>query len=372
MDELFPITGRCVYLNHAAISPWPRPVADAMHAFVIDNAEHGPLHYARWMEVERRLRKRLAILLNAESAEDIALVKNTTEGLNLIAAGLKWRPGDAVLFPAGEFPSNALPWRALEERGVETREVRCEADDPEAALLGALDGRVKLMSVSSVRYDSGIRLDLDRLGTACRGTGALLCVDAIQEIGALPFDVRALPVDFVVAGGHKWLLGAEGLAVFWSRAEARERLRQVEYGWRMFPDIFKFSRDDWTPPASARRFEPGTLNTAGIHALDAAAGMLLEFGMDMVGKAVLERGEFLIRELAALSGTSILTPAAADRRAGIVSFLPGTGNPGRILDGLKAAGIHAAQRGSALRLSPHFYTPMAQLEHTLEVIRALS
>lgn len=372
MDVRFPILERCIYLNHAAISPWPQAVVDAMGAFVEDNARHGPLRYARWLKIEQRLRGRLAELLNADSPDDIALVKNTSEGLNLIAQGLDWKPGDAVLFPAGEFPSNALPWRALSEQGVEIREVELDADDPSGALISRLDSRARLVAVSSVRYDSGLRLDLTRLGAACHDAGALLCVDAIQEIGALPFDVRVLPVDFVVAGGHKWLLGSEGLAVFWSHPASRERLRPVQFGWRMFPDMFELEREDWSPPRTARRFEPGTLNNAGIQALDAAIGLLLETGMDAVGNAVLDRSRFLIRELSAIPGSRVLTPATTARHAGIVSFQLEAEESRRLVNRLQAAGIYTALRGKAVRLSPHFYTPMEQLERTLDVIHGES
>jgi selenocysteine lyase/cysteine desulfurase len=219
-----------------------------------------------------------------------------------------------------------------------------------------------------VRYDSGLRLDLDRIGRACRAVEALLAVDAIQHLGAMPLSVAELPVDFVIAGSHKWMLAPEGLALFWSRPDARARLRPVQTGWRMWPDMFDFDRKDWSMPADARRFEPGTLNTAGIHGLEAALQLLLTIPAEQRARALEERVSHLIGGLASLPDVHVQTPEACHRRAGIVTFrVPGRA-PESILDALRSAEIFAAKRGAGIRLSPHFYTPLSQLDRTLEVL----
>ncbi|NKI34546.1 aminotransferase class V-fold PLP-dependent enzyme [Wenzhouxiangella sp. XN79A] len=366
--SVFPVIDRHIWLNHAAISPWPAPVADAMRAFVDDNACYGPLHYNDWLEVEAGLRRRARDLLDAECESDIALVKNTSDGLGLIAAGLDWQPGDRLLLLAGEFPSNRLPWYQLTPKEVEVVELPFDPADPEAALIEALDARTRLVAISAVRYDSGIRIDLARLGRACRRHGALLAVDAIQQLGALPLSVRELSVDFVVGGSHKWLLAPEGLALFWSRPEARERLRPVQSGWRMWPDMFDFDRADWSPPADARRFEPGTLNMAGIHGLAAALGVLLETPADERAAALEARVEHLVDGLSGLPDLVLDTPRAARRRAGIVTFSSPRRAPDRLLGDLRRAEVFAARRGPGVRLSPHFYTPIEQLDRALDVV----
>lgn len=370
LDRSFPIVGHCIYLNHAAIAPWPRAVIDAARAFVDDNAARGPLNYADWLAVEERLRARLARLVGAASADDISLLKNTSEGLGLVAAGIDWQAGDAVVFPAGEFLSNALPWRALAERGVEVREVPFDPAMPEDALIDAMDQRTRLVAFSSVRYDSGVRLDTARLARAAHDHGALVCVDAIQELGAAVVDVAATGADILVAGSHKWLLCPEGLAVMWTRPEVRRQLRPVHRGWRMWEDMFSFGEPTGDLPSGGRRFEPGTLNSFAIHALDAAAGLFLDTGMETVARAVAERGELLCRGLARMDQAELVTPADAPRRAGIVSFRPLDEPADALCRRLADTGIHAAVRGAAVRLSPHFYTPMEQLERTLEVIGA--
>lgn len=363
----FPILDRCCYLNHATISPWPAVVADAVAVFVEDNRRNGPLNYADWLDVEARARQRMARLLGAREA-DLAFTGNTSQGLNLIAMGLDWAPGDEVVFPAGEFPSNVLPWRELTTQGVRPVEVPLDAEAPEAALVEALTPRTRLMSVSSVQYATGLRLNLETLGLACRERGVLLCVDAIQQLGCLDLDTARLPVDFVVSGTHKWLLAGEGLGIFWSRPEAREQLRRGPAGWRAYPDPFVFERTDWTLPAEARRFEPGTLNTLGLHALDAALGLLLDKGMATVEGRIHDSVEFLRQSLEGMSGMGPISPKTAATRSGIVNFSPASGEVAGLFEALQIAGVSVACRGQGIRLSPHFYTPRDQLVFALEVI----
>ena len=212
----FPLRDDVHYLNHAAVSPWPRRTADAVCRFARENAEQGSLEYATWLRVESDLREQLRRLLNASSADDIALLKNTSEALSVVAHGVDWRDGDNVVISDQEFPSNRIVWESLAGHGVRVREVDLAAGpDPEQALIGACDQRTRLLAISSVQYGTGLRTDLERLGQRCREREILFCVDAIQSLGTLPMDVKRNHADFVMADGHKWMLGPEGLAVFY-------------------------------------------------------------------------------------------------------------------------------------------------------------
>lgn len=249
-DE-FDQTNGLRYLNHAAVAPWPRRAADAVSAFARENVAHGASDYPEWLKIEHRLRERLARLLNARAGSDLALVKNTSEALSFVAFGLDWREGDQVVIGNEEFPSNRVVWEALRPRGVEVVEVGLAGDDPEGALLAACGPRTRLLSISAVQYASGLRLDLERIGTGCRRRGVLFCIDAIQQLGALPFDVQAYDCAFAMADGHKWMLGPEGLGVFYCHPEQRERLALHEYGWHMLEHALDYERRDWRPARSA-------------------------------------------------------------------------------------------------------------------------
>lgn len=368
--ELFPVIDRHTWLNHAAISPWPAAVGAAMLGFVEENIAQGPLGYSKWLDTEQSLRKHAAALLGA-AQDDLALVKNTSEGLSLIAAGLDWQPGDALVCCGGDFPSNLLPWHQLVPDFVDIREVPFDDRDPETGLLEAMSDEVRLLAVSSVRYDTGVRMDLERLGRAAHHVGALLAVDAIQHLGALPLDVAKTPVDFVVGGSHKWLLAPEGLALFWSRPSARRQLRTLQTGWRMWPDMFNFARRDWTRPDNARRFEPGTLNMAGIHGLQASLAVLQDIDQQTRADQLLDRTGWLIDGLEKIPGVEIITPEKRSRRAGIVCFVPGSREPDKVLRQLAAQSVFAARRGKSVRLSPNFYTPEHQIAQAIDAIASI-
>ncbi|WP_439861663.1 aminotransferase class V-fold PLP-dependent enzyme [Pseudomonas sp. MBLB4136] len=370
--EEFPQIAELRYLNHAAVAPWPQRAVAAVQRFAEQNAQIGARDYPAWLKIEGTLRERLARLLNAPSTDDIALVKNTSEALSFVAFGLEWRSGDQVVISSEEFPSNRVVWEALKPQGVEVIQVGLHEGDPETALLAACGPRTRLLSVSAVQYASGLRLDLERLGHGCRQRGVLFCIDAIQQLGALPFDVRRYQCDFAMADGHKWLLGPEGLGAFYCRSELREQLKLHEYGWHMLEHPGDYQRQDWQVATSARRFECGSPNLLGATALEASLSLLEEVGMDEVGKALQERVQWLLDGLEAQPGVSLHSPRNPARRAGIVTFsLAGWDNQA-LLEHLRGEQVICAQRGGGIRLSPHFYSEARIIEETLQLLHRLA
>jgi len=370
-DE-FPQEPGLRYLNHAAVAPWPRRTSRAVSAFAEQNLRIGARDYPQWLQLEQRLRTRLTRLLNAPSSADVALVKNTSEALSFVAFGLDWRAGDQVVISDQEFPSNRVVWEALRPRGVEVIEVSLAGRDPEDALLNACTPRTRLLAISAVQYASGLRLDLPRLGAGCRQRGVLLCVDAIQQLGAQPFDVQASQCAFAMADGHKWLLGPEGLGVFYCRRDLREQLQLHEYGWHMLEDVGNYERRDWQPANSARRFECGSPNMLGAVALEASLSLLEEVGMPQVAGLIEERIARLHAGIASLPGARLLSPAEPQRRAGILTFRLAGRDDAELFEALKREQVVCAQRGGGIRLSPHFYASERVLEETLELLRQLA
>ncbi|QXI39934.1 aminotransferase class V-fold PLP-dependent enzyme [Pseudomonas xantholysinigenes] len=370
-DEFEQAPGLC-YLNHAAIAPWPRRASDAVARFARTNQRLGASEYPAWLATERRLRERLARLVNAPSSGDIALVGNTSQALSLVAFGLDWQPGDQVIISDEEFPSNRVVWQALADQQVQVTEVSLAGADPEAALLAACGPNARLLAVSAVQYASGLRLDLARLGAACRARDLLFCVDAIQQVGALPFDVQAIACDFAMADGHKWMLGPEGLGLFYCRSELRQQLKLHAYGWHMLEHLGDFDRRAWQPARSARRFECGSPNMLGACALEASLSLLEEVGMPVVAEQLALRVGQLHAGLAAIPGIRLHSPADPARRAGIVSFsLDGHANTD-IYRTLSNSGVICAQRGLGVRFSPHFYTDQQLIDETLRQVRQIA
>ncbi|MCY1277978.1 Cysteine desulfurase SufS [compost metagenome] len=360
------------YLNHAAVAPWPKRATRAVQSFAEENLHLGARDYPDWLIIERRLRERLARLLNSSTTADIALVKNTSEALSFVAFGLDWATGDQVVISDQEFPSNRVVWEALKRFGVEVLQVSLDVPDPEGALLAACGPRTRLMSISAVQYASGLRLDLQRLGHGCRQSGVLFCVDAIQQLGALPFDVQAIDCAFAMADGHKWMLGPEGLGVFYCRSDLREQLKLHEYGWHMLEHPGDYERADWEPSRTARRFECGSPNMLGAMALEASLSLLEEVGMEQVALALGERVQWLQDGLARIPGVQLLSPLDPVRRAGILNFrLDGWENQA-LFERLRAEQVVCAQRGGGIRFSPHFYTQPRVIEETLSLLRQMA
>ncbi|VAW79718.1 Cysteine desulfurase [hydrothermal vent metagenome] len=355
------------HLNHAAVAPWPQRTVRAVEAFCEENATVGSQHYAKWLEIEQQLRERLAQLINAVGSDEIALLKSTSEALSIVAWGLDWQPGDEVIISTQEFPSNRIIWESLQPSGVIVRQVElggCE--NPEQRLIEAMTPQTRLLSVSSVHYATGLALDLVPLGQACRDREIAFCVDAIQSIGALPFDVQACQADFVMADGHKWMLGPEGLALFYCRREWIDRLTLHQFGWRMVEAMGEFDRTDWEPAHSARRFECGSPNMLGIHALHASIGLLLETGAKTISNSISTNLSYLTDYLLNNSAI-ILSEIRPEHRAGIVTFrIPGDDTEARYLR-LQEQGVLCALRGGGVRFSPHFYTPKRVMDKALEL-----
>lgn len=374
IDAQFPLEPGLIYLNHAGVGPWPQRTRDAVSAFAESNVRRGAADYPQWAAVEQRLRERAARLVGADSAASIALVKNTSEGLSMVAYGLAWRPGDNVVISDQEFPSNRIPWESLAERfGIEVRQVRlADAPTPEDAIISRMDRRTRVLPVSAVQWATGLRMDLERLGNACREHDALFCVDAIQLLGAGRLDASAIGADVIVADGHKWMLAPEGLGTMYLSPVAMDRLRLQQYGWHMVRHMGDYERSEWEPAADARRFEAGSPNTLGAHALEASLSVLEEVGLDAVEAAVLERAEQLFEWIDREPRLTAITPSQPSRYAGIVTFQVKGAAPEHLLSALRAHAIYPAARHGGLRFSPHFYTDPAALDTAMEAVLRLS
>ena len=375
MKPYFQLDEHIVHLNHAAVAPWPVVTRDAVIAFAKENTSIGSQHYDQWLKTEQKLKRKLAKLINARWIDEIALLKNTSEGLSLIAQGLSFEAGDNIVIPAEEFPSNMVVWQALSSQGVDTRTIAVQdADDPEQLLIDAMDERTRLLSCSSVQFARGLRLDLDRIGAACRANDTLFCVDAIQSLGAVGFDVQQCQADFVVADGHKWMCAPEGTALFFCRKEIQDMLELRQHGWHMLEDAFDFgqSSDAMKVVSNAQRVECGSPNMMGVAALDASLGLLLDIGIDTIEAGVLDNANYLFTELACRPDLKLLTDDAYGRFAGIVTFEKCAVDNTRLYQVLQENSVLCASRGGGIRFSPHFYTAKNSIDHALDIVDSFS
>lgn len=369
MESEFPLNDNIVHLNHAGVAPWPKRTIEIIHRFATENMHRGSQGYKQWLKIEQALREQLRELINAPSTDDIALLKSTSEALSTIAFGIPWKRGENIIIGRQEFPSNRIVWQALEQRyGVKVHMVDLDSTPvAEDAVLERIDHRTRLVALSSVQYASGLRMDLERVGAFCRDHDVLFCVDAIQSLGAEPFDAQRIHADFVVADGHKWMLGPEGVALFYCAAQHRNGLRLHQYGWHMVQNRDDFQSLDWRPATDARRFECGSANNLGIHALHASLGLLLEYTIGEVHERLCANVQYLIDGLDAL-GLDLITPRPRPRRAGIVTFRHPEKHSHEIYRQLQQQGVLCAPRAGGIRFSPHFYTPRFAMDRALNLL----
>jgi len=368
----FPLDNDILYLNHAAVSPWPLATADAIHAFTMQNLHAGSVNYLKWMETEQSLRELMSKLINASSPDDISLLKNTSEGLSIIAHGLDWLPGDNIVIPANEFPSNRIVWESLIPCGVEIRQISSlDSNSIESSLIKATDNKTRLISVSAVQYHNGFRMNLPIIGEFCRNNDILFVVDAIQQLGALAFDLEQIKADFVVADGHKWMMGPEGLALFYSHPDARQKLKLHQYGWRMIENPTDFNQKDWKVAADGRRFECGSPNMLGIHALHASLTLILETGQATIEESILSNTRYLIDFIDNHNNLTLVSSNDSSRLSGICSFRHKQVNSNQLFDYLTKKGVQCAVRGDAIRLSPHFYQHKQEIQQLFEIIESI-
>lgn len=369
LAEEFPVRNNLVYLNHAAVSPLPRRAGDAVKQFVDEYVEYGTKNYLQWAEGMNQLHRDLAGFINAESADDIALLKNTSEGISVVAMGFPWNSGDVVLSSDEEFPSNRIPWQALTDQGVEFREVtlRQANKSPEQVLIDAMDDNVRMLAISAVQYASGLRVDLEVLGNACHERGIAFCVDAIQMLGAFPCDVQAVHIDFLMADAHKWLMGPEGIAVFYCSPAWRNRIKLFQYGWHMTDNYGDFDDKNWQPAASARRFECGTPNILGSPAFAASLSLINEIGIESIEKRILHHTALMHELIARSSNLEAIYTDSASKSAGIVTFRHRNCPPARLFSYLRENGVMCAERGGGVRFSPHVYNTDDEITVALEM-----
>jgi cysteine desulfurase/selenocysteine lyase len=359
----FPVRERLVYLNHAAVSPLCRPAAQAMQRLASDAMEYGSLHYGEWLTTYEGLRVAAARLIGAHRGE-IALVKNTSEGIATIAMGMDWRSGDKMVAFREEFPANYYPWKRLEAAGVQVEWLSYL--DPLERIDQACRG-ARLLAISFVQYLSGHRADLEAIGEICHRHGCAYLVDAIQGLGAFPVDVRRAHIDALAADGHKWLLGPEGCGILFVSQAFQESVRPVEFGWTNVAGYADYASRDMTLRPDAGRYECGTLNTIGCYGLRASIELLLEVGVEAVGAAVQRLGD-LVAEGVQAKGYEMLGSRSPENGAGIVSFRKAGLEAAWIVQKLTAAGVTAAARAGWVRVSPHFYISPDDIGRMLEVL----
>ena len=371
---LYPELGAQAYLAYAATAPVSSAVKAAVTRVLDAYAQRGNVAFFEWVEQREQLRKKLAQLVGGSSS-DIALIGGTTRGISDLALCLPWKTGERLVLFEGEFPANVSPWlRAAELFGLQVdfvpmqRSVEDEGSflEPLARLL---ERGVRVVAVSAVQFQTGLTMPLAAMSALCQKHGAELCVDGIQACGAVPLDVSALGIDYLVCGAHKWLLGMEGVGFLWARPERARALLPRTAGWLSHEGGTRFLfagpgelRYDRPLKQSVQMLEGGSSSTVGFAALEAAIEPLLELGPAAI-LGHLQRYHDLLEPVAAARGFVSRRASGTERRSGILSFRPPAELSATDLTlELRKRGVLTSMPDGLLRFAPHFPNALSEIE----------
>ncbi len=364
--------GEAVFLDHASTGPLPERTRRVIDAQGLKRAEPFRLTGDDLFPVLQRARANAAQLIGAPS-ESIALVTNTSHGVNIAARTLPFGPGDVILSTAGEFPANVYPWMAAARaRGAVFRMLPLAGNLPdEAALMRAIetDPHVKGVALSWVSYWSGHRFDLAAVGAACRKRGIWFFVDAIQGVGAVELDVAAAQIDILSCGAQKWLLSPWGTGFAYVRPELIAQLEPAEVGWMAQPVNSDFrSLLDYDPTwhADARRFEVVTLDFVHFAAMAESLSLFLDLGPADIAAQVRALADHIVQSARGMRGIELVTPTDPARRAGVLALR--VSDPDAVSRTLREARIYHAVREACIRIAPHFYNTESEVDRALAII----
>ncbi len=355
------------------------PVAGAVQSALADYSREGMGAFFSWLARREQLRASLARLIGAQHAE-IALMPSTTRGISDISLSLPWRNGDRVVLFHGEFPTNVTPWQcAARTFGLELVWLPADAFDTGGDGLGQLEAALargaRLVAVSAVQFQSGLHMPLVEMGALCRRYGAELFVDAIQALGVVPIDVERAQIDYLSAGGHKWLMGVEGTGVLYVRSERARALVPRAAGWlsheqadaflRLGPGHLRYDRE---LRRDARVFEGSAQNVLGFAALEAALELILSLGVERIFSHVQTYSDRLEASLVRCGLTS-LRSRDAERRSGTTSFRAPAGvDPIALHRALCEHGIACGLPDGLLRFSPHWPNHVDEVDPIAEKV----
>lgn len=363
--DLFRVTQHYAYFNHAAVGVPAAPTVEAMHEFIDAQARAGVLGTVSYEMNMPAYRAAIGGFIGA-SGDEIAVLRNTSEGAQVLATSIDWEPGDEIVLSDNEFPANAQPWLGLRRRGVVIRYVdtKHERLTPDV-LRRTMSPRTKVVAVSWVGFEDGYMHDLAALAEVTHERDAFFFVDAMQALGAFPIDVRALDIDALYCGGAKWMLALQGVAFLFVANRSIERLAPLTPGWRSVADIWDFLNYDQPLAPDATRYEGGTPNFIGALSLERAIGVFERHGKDAIAAHVLALTDRLVDGLGRL-GAGIKSSRSPGTRSGIVTFTLPDADPVQLGKALQHDGFVTTYRAGGVRVAPHGYNTAEEIDAFVE------
>jgi len=361
------VTKQYVYLNNAAVGPLPERVLNAVIRTSMEKY-YGETYWSDWEDEAEETRRIIARFINA-SPEEIALVPNTSEGIGIVANGIRWQRGDNIVTTDMEFPSNLFPWqvqarrRGIELRIVANRDGELLTEDFE----GRIDRETRIVAVSHVQFSNGFKVDLKELSKIAHENGAYLVTDAVQSVGQTPVDVRDLEVDFLASSGYKWLLSPIATGFLYVKRPLIEELEPSIVGYRSAERMHEYSFREFKPASTARRFEHGQINFPGFSGMREALLLLEEVGLHRIERIIRKLSNQIIEGVESMSEVRMNSAFGEEYRSGIMKL--GCERTEIVAEKLRREGVIVSVREGGLRVSPHFYNTQGEIERFLDALR---
>jgi len=367
--NLFPhIKEGKIYFNHASTGTFSTRVLKVLEDQIKEKTTGEIDGYEDFVKTAAETKSSLGKMINC-SANNIAFTDNTTNGLNILAQGLKWNEGDEIILNDLEFPANVYPFLNLKEKGVNIKIVKSENGIIAAEkIMEAVTEKTKLISVSLVQFLTGYRIDIEAIGKFCEEKNIIFCIDAIQGLGAVQLDVKKCRVNFLSCGSQKWLLGIMGLGFIYVDDKLMQNIHPAYAGWLSVENAWDLLEYELKFRPNAERFQPGTLNAFGIYVLNESLKIFFEVGLKLIENAVLNNSIYFINKLDELNFNPILKGLEGKNIAGIINFKHNEAN--QIFETLKNKNIHCAVREGMVRFSPHFYNVKDEIDTVVSQLKA--
>jgi len=365
----FPAYSQAIYMNHAAVSPLSKNVRDILTNYW-EKRSHIPVDvYPSIMDTIEELKKMICEMIHAKNSNEIAIIPNTSSGLNIIASGLKWEKGDRIILNTMEFPANVYPFMNLEKRGVIidwVKPVNGKIQIKEIRTL--VTNRTRLLSISFVQFLNGFKADLGAIGKLCKQKDIWFVVDGIQGVGAIPVDVVKCNIDAFASGGHKWLMWPMGTGFLYTNRKLLSSIEPTYAGWLSVKNSWDFFDYKLNFLDTAEKFQPGTLNFIGLIAAHKMLSTFLELKIENIFQRILSLTDILLHGLNKLS-IKIITPEHKSLRSGIISIeLP---DPEKTFNELYANHIFVALREGVIRFSIHCTNTIEDIEKVLQCLKKI-
>jgi len=368
--ELFPhIKKGKIYFNHAATGPFSINVLSIVNEYLLQRSETDIDNFLELIKVVGETKNYLCQMLNCK-ADRITFVDNTSNGLNILAQGIKWKKGDSIILNDLEFPANVYPFLNLEKEGVKIEFVKSKngivsADD----IIDSIKPSTRLISISFVQFLTGYKVDLEKIGQVCREKGIIFCVDAIQGLGAFNLDVENNKIDFISCGTAKWLLGMQGLAFIYISENLQQELQPKYVGWTSVENAWNHLDYNLKLKKTADALQGGTINALGVFTLLPSLKLFADFGYKNVEERILDNSTHFTKKLLEIGIHPILENCEKENLSGIISFKHK--NPTMIVEALKKKEIYCSVREGMVRLSPHFYNTKEEIEIVVNEIKKI-